>query len=234
MRDFEEGAAGSPASVRRVGTILAVVVVAAVVVFSLGVMVGQRVTESVPTAAEPPPALPTETLVPPPAPAPKEASVKEKAPSRPAEKLTFFETLSGDKAAAPPALPKPSPPPPPPKAAAPSPEPAPSPKPATQKPSPPPPVKAASASSPGAQIKALMGSGPYHVQVSSTTNSAWAGDLVARMKKKGIKAVSTPVTIKGKKWYRIRVGSFPDRESAIQARQILKQKMKLDGMVVSG
>lgn len=226
MKDFEEDAAGPPASVRRVGSILAVVVVAAVVVFSLGVMVGQRVTESVPTAAEPPPALPTETLVPPPAPASKEAPVKGKSPSRPTGKLTFFETLSGDKAAAPPALPKP-----PPKAAAPSREPPP-PQPEAQKP--PPPVKTAAASSPGTQIKALMGSGPYHVQVSSTTNSAWAGDLVARLKKKGIKAVSTPVTIKGKRWYRIRVGSFPDKESARRAREILKRKMKLDGMVVSG
>jgi septal ring-binding cell division protein DamX len=216
MTEFEEGAAGSPASVRRVGTILAVVVAAAVVVFSLGVMVGQRVTEGAPRAVEPPPARPTETRVPPPAPAPEEAPVKEKGPSRSSEKLTFFETLSGDKAAAPPTLPKALPPPPA--------------KPEAQKPAPP--VKTSS-SSPGAQIKALTGSGPYHVQVSSTTNSAWAGDLVARLKKKGIRAVSTPVTIKGKRWYRIRVGSFPDKEAARQAQRILKQEMKLDGMVVS-
>ena len=116
MKEFEESGTGATASVRRVGTILAVVVVAAVIVFSLGVMVGKRVTGGGQALSEPPSALPTETLRPRPS-----QKAEKKAESRPApeaqgaksgkdplssEKLTFFDTLSGDKAAAPPALPK--------------------------------------------------------------------------------------------------------------------------------
>jgi len=226
MKEFDEGTAGSAASVRSVGAKLAGVVLGAVIVFSLGVMVGQRVTESVPSLGEPPPALPTETL-PPPQPSGHEMPAgAEDLPAPRGEKLTFFDTLSGEKAGPPPELPKAPPPkpvPPPPRPVA---EPAPAPRAA-------PPVKTAG-TSPADRVNALKGSGPYYVQVSSTTKREWANDLVARLKKKGIKAVSTPVTLKGKQWYRVRVGSFPDRDSAGQARNILKQKMKLDGMVVRG
>jgi cell division protein FtsN len=223
MKDLEEGTGGSPASVRKVGTVLAGVVLGAVIVFSLGVMVGQRVTESVPSLGEPPPILPTETLVPP-QPSGHEVppDPEENSPSA-GEKLTFFDTLSKEKAEPPPALPKapPKPPPPPPPVVAPA-----------AKPEPEAKVPPRAPASPAEQIAALRGSGTYHVQVSSTTNREWANDLVARLKKKGISAVSTPVTLKGKQWYRIRIGTFPDRDSAVRARKVLKEKMKLDGMIV--
>jgi cell division septation protein DedD len=83
-------------------------------------------------------------------------------------------------------------------------------------------------------VNALRGSGSWYVQVASTTSSQGANDFVARLKKKGIKAVSTPVTLKGKQWYRVRIGSFPDKDSANQARKILKQNMKIDGLVMGG
>jgi DamX protein len=222
MKQFEEGTEESAASVRRVGLILAGVVLGAVAVFSLGVMVGQRVTESVPSLGEPPPSVPMETLVPPAAPAPeKKVAAEGTAPS--GDKLTFFDTLSGEKASAPPSLPKT----PQPKSA-----PAAAPTPAA-KPAPAPAAKPAAAS-PAERVNALRGSGSWYVQVASTTSSQGANDFVARLKKKGIKAVSTPVTLKGKQWYRVRIGSFPDKDSANQARKILKQNMKIDGLVMGG
>ena len=232
MKHFEEGTEGSAASVRRVGMILAGVVLGAVAVFSLGVMVGQRVTESVPSFGEPPPSVPMETLVPPAAPAPEKKAAGEGTSPPSGDKLTFFDTLSGEKASSPPSLPKTPPPKPlpsPPKPvseAAPAPEPAPKPPPAT--------AAAPAAASAAEGVNALRGSGSWYVQVASTTSRQGANDFVARLKKKGVKAVSTPVTLKGKQWYRIRIGSFPDRNSANQAQKILKQKMKIDGLVMGG
>jgi cell division septation protein DedD len=218
MKDFEEGTEGSAASVRRVGMILAGVVLGAVAVFSLGVMVGQRVTESVPSLGEPPPSVPMETLVPPASPAPEKSAVGKSTSPSSGDKLTFFDTLSGEKASSPPTLPKTPPP-----------------KPASPPPKPPPATAAApAAASPAERVNALRGSGSWYVQVSSTTSRQGANDFVARLKKKGVKAVSTPVTLKGKQWHRVRIGSFPDRNSANQAQKILKQKMKIDGLVMGG
>ncbi|MFC1657519.1 hypothetical protein ACFL2P_02995, partial [Candidatus Moduliflexota bacterium] len=165
MKEFEESGTGATASVRRVGTILAVVVVAAVIVFSLGVMVGKRVTGGG-QASEPPSALPTENLRPRPSqeagkkaesrPAPEAQGAKSGKDPLSSEKLTFFDTLSGDKAAAPPVLPK---------------EKAPPVKKADleKKAAPPPPKKRAA--SPEARVMAMAGPGQYYVQVASTTNS---------------------------------------------------------------
>ena len=205
MRDFEESAMGGNASPRRVGALLAAVVATAVVVFSLGVMVGKRVTGTVPLITEPPTTLPTETLVPPPPPdLEKTAGEAEKAPpgEPPAareiasEKLTFFDTLSADKPAPPPAR--------------------------------------DSSREPSLVIAGLKRPGNYYVQVSSTTNRVWADDLVRKLKKKGISATSTSVTLRGKKWYRIRIGTFADKGSARKAGAVFKEKMKLDSMVVTG
>ena len=237
MRGFEESGMGGNASARRVGALLAAVVATAVVVFSLGVMVGKRVVGTVPLITAPPATLPTETLVPPPPPdLEKPAGESEKPPpqeptaarSISSEKLTFFDTLSADKPV-PPTLPKE----PPAKVKAPP------------RPDPPPPVAEARVpdkrlpaqsppQDPSRVIKSLMAPGNYYVQVSSTTNSAWADDLVRKLKKKGIESTSTSVTLKGKKWYRIRIGTFADKGSARKAGAVLKEKMKLDSMVVTG
>ncbi len=241
MKGFEGNASGSQASVHRVGVILGAVVVSAVVIFSLGVMVGRRVTDTVGTVEKPPPALPTETLVRPSYDSADKGSGAE-GPAREGqeEKLTFFDTLSSEKAT-PPALPKkPDPEPaapaevkaPPPAAAGGESGKAAREADAPQRPLPKEPPKTAAASPPQ-QVKSLMGSGRHYVQVSSTTNRQWANDLVRKLGTKGIPTDSVPVTIKGKQWYRIRVGSFPDRASAQKAQGILKQSMGLDGMVVT-
>jgi len=240
MKGFEENTPGSPASVHRVGAILAAVVVSAVVIFSLGVMVGRRVTGTVATVEKPPPALPTETLVPPSSrPADESPGAGKPAQDVPEEKLTFFDTLSSEKAAAPTLPRKPEA-----EVASTGAEPSGPPavtsggtgKPAAEKsleaPPPQEPPKTAALSPPD-QVRALLGSGRYYVQVSSTTNCQWADDLVRKLVKKGIATESVPVTIKGTRWYRIRVGSFPDRGAAQKAQGILKKSMSLDGMVVT-
>jgi DedD protein len=200
-----------------VGALLAAVVVTAVVVFSLGVMVGKRVTGTVPLITEPPATLPTETLVPPPPPdLEKPTGEREEPPAAKeiaSEKLTFFDTLSADKPA-PPSLPKESPA-------------------KVKEPAKPPPAPK-SPRDPSQVIESLKGPGNYYVQVSSTTKRAWADDLVRKLKKKGISSTSTSVTLKGKKWYRIRIGTFADKGSARKAGAVLKEKMKLDTMVVTG
>lgn len=228
---FGRGEDGTASSPRQVTAILAAVVAAAVVVFSLGVMVGKRGTGDGAVQESPPAALPMDVPVQPPESVPetKTARVEEPPPAGspkerplPSEKLTFFDSLSGD-------------PPPAPVQKRPAPkkkEPAPR-KPAEGGGTVAAPVKAASASA-ADRIKRLMGPGIYHVQLSSTTNPSWAGALVERMKKKGITAKSTTVTIKGKLWYRIRVGTFADKDAARRAGDIFKAEMKIDTMVVGG
>jgi DedD protein len=239
MRDLEEAVAGTNASVRKVGTILAIVVMAAVVVFSLGVMVGKRVTGNVSVPSDPPSALPTENLRPRPpvekaSPGATQPVKKTGREPEASGKLTFFDTLSGDKAAAPPALPKEPPavkkaPLPAAKPAAPRAEPPKKPPPPPKKAVPPPSKPAAG--DPGVRVMSLTGKGDFAVQVASTTNSSWANELVRRLENNGVTARASAVTLKGKLWYRIRVGSFSDRENANKALKILKE-MGHDGMVV--
>ena len=218
------------ASAPRVGATLAGIVLAAVVVFGLGVMVGKRVAESVPVAAAPPTALPTETL-----------PIQPAAPATPIapEKLTFYDRLSGVG----PAAPQPEPPPvahapqqplatalpatgatsAPAAPASPAPAPGTAP-PASATPSArQPAAKAApptAAPTPAAQIKKLAGKGHFAVQVGAVSERADAEAMAGRIKSQGFDAVIVMASIKGKVWYRIRAGSFPTRQSATLAASL--------------
>lgn len=86
-----QGRAGA-ASPLRVGALIGLVVVVAVAIFGLGVMVGERVAESVTPVAAPPPALPTEGLVP--VPPPSGTDAPGTPVPIPPEKLTFYDRLS--------------------------------------------------------------------------------------------------------------------------------------------
>jgi cell division protein FtsN len=230
--------AGQPAgaSPLRVGTALGGVVLAAVVVFGLGVMVGKRVTESVPVAAPPPAALPTETLAPQPIGA---------APAIPPDQLTFYDRLSG---AAPPAtapVPQSATAPPPVAAqsrgAAPAlaPAPAPAPAPATtttvaaqvQAAAPPAAKPAPKAAAPPAapapvaearpaaiaEIRKLTGAGRFAVQLGASKDRAAADRTTASVRAQGLDATTSAVSIKGAVWYRTRAGTFPNQQAATKA-----------------
>jgi septal ring-binding cell division protein DamX len=232
MQDFEEHEAGTPTSPRHVGLLLAAVVAVAVIVFSLGVMVGKKARTPEPKELQPPSALPTETLVPL---SPEDLPVKDDAPTAPesepqeSQKLTFFDRLSGD-AAGEPELPK-------------APEekkedPAPlvvrkpDAKPAGE--SAPPPPRQKPPPSPARQIAELSSGGRWAVQVSSGTNKAWSDDYVDKLSKRGLEARSVSVSLDGKQWYRIWIGSFPDRDTAKKAQGILSSRFDIKGNVVQG
>ena len=222
---LNRGEGQESSSPQRVGVILAAVVFAAVVVFVLGVMVGKRGAGKVSVIEEPPASLPMEM--------PVSASELVSEPPPPAEKplpsgkLTFFDSLSGDPAAPPPKQSRSRGKKPERSEKRSSAGSGPEGKPTETAPE-------TGGSRPADRINSLLGSGNYYVQISSTTNGAWADDLVAKMKKKGITAKSTSVIIKGKKWYRIRVGTFADRDAAAKASGVFRKTMKIDNMVVSG
>jgi septal ring-binding cell division protein DamX len=226
MSDAVMEAPGRPEnSMLRVGAALGGIVLAAVVIFGLGVMVGKRVAESGPAISPPPLALPTEAVPPVPA-----------APSAPAaaippESLTFYDRLSG--VAPPPPLPLPEGQPPPqagapapPETAPPPPREAPAPQPQAAAPSP---TAKADAE---AQIRKLAGKGRYSVQVAAVNDRADAEETAARIKRQGFEVVTVRASVKGKVWYRVRVGSFPSQQAAAQAAGIFRSAYGYDAMVV--
>ena len=209
-------------SMLRVGAALGGIVLAAVVIFGLGVMVGKRVAESGPALSPPPLALPTEDVPPVPAtPAAPAASI-------PPESLTFDDRLSG--VAPPPPLSLPERQPPqqagPPHQSQPAPAattPATTTAPPGEAPGPQPQAKAPSparGADPEAQISRLAGKGRYSVQVAAVNNRADAEETAARIKRQGFEVVTVMASVKGKVWYRIRVSSFPTKEAAAQAAGI--------------
>jgi septal ring-binding cell division protein DamX len=215
MSDVAMGAQEPPEhSMVRIGTALGGVVLAAVVIFGLGVMVGKRVAESGPAISPPPLALPTETVPPVPA-----------APSAPAaaippESLTFYDRLSG--VAPPPPLPLPESQPPSQAVVTPAPATAPVPPretPAAPQAKPPSPAAKADAET---QIRKLAGKGRYSVQVAAVNDRADAEETAARIKRQGFEVVTVMASVKGKVWYRIRVSSFPSKEAATEAAGIFR------------
>jgi septal ring-binding cell division protein DamX len=210
-------------SMVRVGVALGGVVLAAVVIFGLGVMVGKRVAESGPVVSPPPLALPTENVPPvpaaPPAPAP---------PIRP-ESLTFYDRLSGVAPPPPLTLPEGQPPPqagaPPAQAPAAAPPPAAAPAAPRESPTP-------SKEAPEAQIKRLAGKGRFSVQVAAVNDRADAEETAARIKRQGFDVVTVMAAVKGKVWYRIRVSTFPSKEAATQAAGIFRSAYGYDAIPV--
>jgi len=235
-------------SAMRVGLALGAIVLGAVVVFGLGVMEGSRVAELAPVVSAPPDALPTETL-----------KTLPSAPAIPAapispDKLTFYDRLSGVAPAAPVALPEGQPPaqvltP----AAAPAAQGTPAPQPDTRTS----PVTAGAApsktaapaaaeagvktaaktaapskSDPAAQIRKLAGKGRFTVQIAAVSDRSDAAATAALMKRNGFDAITVMASVKGKIWYRIRVGSFPNRQAATQAAGIFHSGFGLNAIPV--
>jgi len=211
-REMAGGAASAP---HRVGLWLAIVVMGALAVFSLGVMVGKRVAESVPPAFAPPEALPTETLVPV---APSAAGAP--AAAVPAERMSFYESLSGRQARGPLEVPE-------------------SPAPASAEASPAGTEagKAAAPPQPAGgedaleRARALVGRGGYRVQVAATPQKSAAEAAASRFRSRGFDVSAGAAVIKGKTWYRVRVGSFPDAAAAARAVAILREA-GIEGLVV--
>jgi len=204
----------------RVGAVLGGIVLAAVVIFGFGVMVGKRVAESVPPPASPPVARPAESPAPPPAPA---AAVT-------ADRLTFYDRLSGAAPPGPAAQPDARPPAraaaDPPAAPAPAevPVPAAAPVPA--------PAKTAPQPDAGERIKQLAGRGRFAVQVASVTDRTAAEGTATRLKRQGFEVVTVMASIKGRTWYRIRVASFPSQQAATKAAGLFRSGYGLNAIAV--
>jgi DedD protein len=68
----------------------------------------------------------------------------------------------------------------------------------------------------------------WSVQVNAYPDEKSANDLVDRLKNKGYNAFVTQASIKGKVWYRVRVGRFGSREEAEKTEESLKNKEHLE------
>jgi len=73
---------------------------------------------------------------------------------------------------------------------------------------------------------------PYTVQVASSQSEAKALALVNRLKAKDYPAYIEEVELKGKKWYRVRVGFFRNRDDARRLVDKLKEKEGLKESLV--
>ena len=241
MNDRVADTPGRPgASALRVGLTLGGIVLAAVVIFGLGVLEGSRVAERVPEAAEPPSALPTETLQPLPS-----VPVTPATPLQP-DKLTFYDRLSGVAPPAPVALPEAQPPV---QGLAPAPSASHQGARARQAEALSPPATATAAprktaasttagtavpskSDPAAQIRRLTGKGRFTVQIAAVSDRAAAAETAALIKRNGFEAVTVMASVKGRVMYRIRVGSFPNKPAAAQAAKIFQSAFGLNAIPV--
>jgi cell division protein FtsN len=93
--------------------------------------------------------------------------------------------------------------------------------------------KAQAAAEPGIKAQATAsgatetnGKG-WSVQANSYPDAKSAGDLVDRLKNKGYNAFVTEANVKGKVWYRVRVGRFGSREQAEKTAAALKSNENL-------
>lgn len=182
----------------RVGMKLAAVVLAAVALFSLGVMTGARLGgrgEERPLDPTSPgiaamPALPAGAPV---------------IPSAvPPERLTFYDRLSG---AAPPVPPLEADEPGKVSAGAAAPP---------------------SGNDLAVRVKTLTGSGTYTVQVAAMADRAAAAAMAERLRRQGLPVATTAAAAKGRTWHRLRIGPFPSREAAAQAAGLLRAELGLD------
>jgi cell division septation protein DedD len=67
----------------------------------------------------------------------------------------------------------------------------------------------------------------WNVQANSYPDTKSANDLVDRLKNKGYNAFVTEANVKGKVWYRVRIGPFGSREEAEKTVTALKSKENL-------
>jgi len=73
---------------------------------------------------------------------------------------------------------------------------------------------------------------PYTIQVASSQSEEKALALVNRLKTKDYPAYIEEMELKGKKWYRVRVGSFRNRIDAQRLVDKLKEKEGLEESIV--
>jgi cell division septation protein DedD len=71
------------------------------------------------------------------------------------------------------------------------------------------------------------------VQVGSFASAVNADNLVAKLRLQSLTAYAEEVNSSGSSIYRVRVGPFLKREDAIQADALIKEKLSLDGVVMS-
>jgi DedD protein len=93
-----------------------------------------------------------------------------------------------------------------------------------------PPVKVEPSTTPLPKTKETEASGKkegtkgWTIQVNAYPDERSAKLLVDRLKNKGYNAYATDVRIRGKVWYRVRVGSYASREEAEKVEETLKSK----------
>jgi cell division septation protein DedD len=80
---------------------------------------------------------------------------------------------------------------------------------------------------PAVSAETTTGETTWSVQANSYPDLRSANDLVDRLKNKGYNAFVTEANIKGKVWYRVRVGRFRSREEAEKTEAALKTKENL-------
>ncbi len=82
--------------------------------------------------------------------------------------------------------------------------------------------------------KPVMSKLRYTIQVGSYPEKAMADDEARNMKKKGYAAfvVATDLAEKGK-WFRVRIGSFSNKQSAEKLAKELKSKEGIDGFITA-
>ena len=68
--------------------------------------------------------------------------------------------------------------------------------------------------------------------MAAVSERAAAAETAALVKRNGFDAVTVMASVKGKIWYRVRVGSFPSKQAAAQAAGIFRSAYGLNAIPV--
>ncbi|MBK9292903.1 MAG: SPOR domain-containing protein [Oligoflexia bacterium] len=74
--------------------------------------------------------------------------------------------------------------------------------------------------------------GKFTVQVSSQSNETEADRTAEKFKSMGFSAFVVPAEVNGKTWYRVSVGKFDDRNTALKYREKLMKEANLESAII--
>jgi DedD protein len=77
------------------------------------------------------------------------------------------------------------------------------------------------------EVKGASVQGQWTVQVNAFPHERDARDLAKKLSDRGYDAYVVPVEIKGRPWYRVRVGRLATREEAKELQETMKSKENL-------
>jgi len=86
---------------------------------------------------------------------------------------------------------------------------------------------------PPAPVPTPLPTAGWSVQIASYDNASDADARVEKLKKRDLRAYRITALIRGKNWYRVKIGSYPSKEAAALARKQLAAKLGTRDLMIT-